>query len=280
MSYDVGVDLADVGAHPNVKGLQCYMHRPREDVNPEIACVVVHQCTAMGGCAMTTNDVCSALTTRGLLAVAFDLRGAGSSSGSCCMWPIPLVSGCPEVSDVVTVCDWVFNTLHRDVWIVGVSAGGPIGGGAIDALPSIRGYCSIACTFGLATSLLWGTHSLRLLISPKPKLFISGGHDIFTSVSAFKMVGACARRPCAAVLVPKAGHFDLEYAPYSHLNADLISHFIQTAGQSIPDVLPPGATHLSAVGCTAIMRSCLQCGPLYILVIMGLLIWLAAVGIA
>ena len=145
----VGTDRFRIGP------LQAYMHRPSNDLHTEIAVVCVHQCSALGGCAEAVEDVAAAVCAEGLVVISFDLRGAGSSSGCCCMWPIPLLSGCPEVSDVVRVCSWVRSELGRDTWICGVSAGGPVGAGAIDALDSIRGYTSVAYTLGLVTSLLF-----------------------------------------------------------------------------------------------------------------------------
>ena len=76
-----------------IGSLQAYIHRPASDVNPEICVVCVHQCSALGGCAMAVEDIASAVCAEGLLTVSFDLRGAGSSGGCCCMWPLPLVSG-------------------------------------------------------------------------------------------------------------------------------------------------------------------------------------------
>ena len=32
--------------------LQTYVHHPKQDAHPDVALVVVHQCTAMGGCAL------------------------------------------------------------------------------------------------------------------------------------------------------------------------------------------------------------------------------------
>ena len=104
-----------------VKGLQCYFHRPSVDANTDVAVVVVHQCSALGGSAFAAGDIVSALQGEGLFVVSFDLRGAGNSQGCCCMWPIPLLSGCPEVSDVVTICEYVHEEFGRDIWLVGVS---------------------------------------------------------------------------------------------------------------------------------------------------------------
>ena len=240
-----------------------------------------------------------------MLTVSFDLRGAGESRGCCCLWPIPLLSGCPEVSDgakmraksnslngcflifflfssalrthalsliptssnatfaVVTICNWVTETLGRDTYILGVSAGGPIGIGALDTLPSIRGYTSVACTLGVATNILFGPRVLSGLLSRKPKLFIMGTNDIFTSVASYKLCMRLARHPRTAVLVPGAGHFDLEYRPLARLDARLVAEFI-SAGGTLPARLEGGAVHLAAYSHWCWVSLC-NCGPLYMI---------------
>ena len=125
---------SSVSSTIRVSDLKVYVHEPSRDSHSDLAVVVVHQCTALGGCADAASDIASALCHEGLLTVSFDLRGAGDSRGCCCMWPIPCVSGCPEVSDVVTICRWVKEKYGRDTFICGVSAGGPVGAGAVGAL--------------------------------------------------------------------------------------------------------------------------------------------------
>lgn len=245
------------------------VHRPSQDTNPGIAVVVVHQCTALGGCAMAAEDIASAVCDEGLLTISFDLRGAGNSRGCCCLWPLPLISGCPEVSDVVTICQWVKEELNRDTWVLGISAGGPIGAGAIDKLDSIRGYTSVACTLGVATNLLFGPRVFAGLRSRKPKLFIMGSHDIFTSVGAYKLSMAFAKQPRTAVLVPGAGHFDLEYRPYSRMDARLVAEFI-SAGGSLPARLESGAVHLQSYR-NWILPSVCNGGPLCLILLIGFL---------
>ena len=105
-----------------VGGLQTYVHTPKSDAHPEVALVVVHQCTAMGGCALAAEDIASACCHRGgFLTVGFDMRGAGRSKGCCTLGPFPCLSGCAEVSDVVAVAQWVRDELQRDVWLVGAT---------------------------------------------------------------------------------------------------------------------------------------------------------------
>ena len=242
--------------------LQAYVHHPTRDANPDIAVVCIHQCTALGGSAFTVQDIAGAVAAEGLLVVSFDLRGAGSSRGPCCMWPLPIVSGCPEVSDVVRVCAWVRDELRRDTWICGVSAGGPVGAGAVDQLECIRGYTSIAYTLGLVTSLLFLPQTLRVVFSDKPKLFIMGGRDMFTSIAAFKLWMAVARAPTTAVLVPDAGHFDLEYRPLSRLDARLVVRFIAAGGALSDARLEQGAIFLAEARMWLLQSLC-NGGPLW-----------------
>lgn len=268
---------AHTGLHTElfkVKGLQVYVQRPTNDLHPEVAVVAVHQCSALGGSAAAVDDIASSVCAQGMLTVSFDLRGAGNSSGCCCMWPVPCVSGCPEVADVVAVAAWVREELQRDVWILGVSAGGPVGAGAIDALECIRGYMSVAYTFGLVTTLLFAPQTVRVLGSAKPKLFIMGNHDMFTSLAAFRLCMGVARRPRSAVLVPGAGHFDLEYSPLARLDAELAAAFVRGGG-SLPARLEGGAVHLSAARGRHYAPSLWTGGPCCILTIIVVL-WVVA----
>ena len=231
-----------------------YVHRPERDDHPDLAVVAVHQCTALGGSAVAAADISDSLCKQNILTISFDLRGAGESSGCCCMWPIPCATGLCESSDVVTVCRWVKETLGRDTWIAGVSAGGPVGGGAVDALDCIRGYTSVAYVLGLVTTILFLPQTVRLMCSPKPKLFILGNEDVFTSAMVFKMMMALTRRPRTPVLVPGAGHFGELGARYPiHLARSRPSH----SGGCDAVVLPPPPSRRSRVraprqlGCAA-----------------------------
>lgn len=223
--------------------LQLYVHQPQgEDAQPEIALVIVHPCTT-GGCAAAVEDIAQDCCRQGYLTVSFDLRGAGSSGGFCSLGPWPFVSGCAEVSDVLTVAHWVKETLSRDVWLVGVSAGGPIAGAALSRLPFARGYVGIAHTFGLVTTLIFFCNTARLLVSRKPKLFIMGTSDTFTSVAVFYSQMALMRRPREWHIEPGAGHFDIELRPYSRLDAELLAAFVSSgsivgARARTPHVVP------------------------------------------
>mgnify|MGYP002880649587 CR=1 FL=1 len=262
-----------------VDGRLCaYIHQPERDTQPGIACIVVHQCTALGGSAHTAEDIARAVCAQGLVTISFDLRGAGDSDGCCCMWPVPIISGCPEVSDVVAMAEWVKETMQRDTWIVAVSAGGAVGAGAIDALPCIRGYCSVAYTFGVVTTLLWAPQTLRLLFTKKPKLLIQGDFDVFSSVLAFRCWTALMCRPRTAVLVPGAGHFDLEFSPLAQLDGRLIGAFIRNGGASLPARLEDGrAIHLSAARCRPYVTSLCACGPLIFFLLLGVMVWIGVV---
>ena len=169
---------------------------------------------------------------------------------------------------MVTIAQWVKEELGRDTWILGVSAGGPVGAGAVGALKSIRGYTSVAYTLGLVTTLLFLPQTLRILLSPKPKLFILGNHDIFTSTAMYKLMMWLCRKPRTAVLVPNAGHFDLEYSPYSKLDAQLVASFVG-AGGTLPARLEGGAIHLGNASCSRwFWPSICNGGPLCIILVL------------
>ena len=189
--------------------MQAYVQAPDNDRHPDVALVICHQCTALGGCALAVEDIASACSRNGLLTVTFDMRGAGRSTGSCSQWPVLFVSGCAEVTDVHAVCEWVHDELGRDVWLVGVSAGGPVAGAAVGS-PYVRGYVGIAHVLGLCTSLLFLLNVLRLYGSSKPKAGRAPHNSPRPgSVAQTRAVGAALRQRHArhvhlGLLVPDA----------------------------------------------------------------------------
>ncbi|KAG5555557.1 hypothetical protein RHGRI_006262 [Rhododendron griersonianum] len=105
------------------------------------------------------------------------MRGVGKSSGR------PSLTGSSEVRDVVSVCKWVAQNFSvRRILLVGSSEGAPIAGSAVDQLDEVVGYVSLGYPFGLTASILFGGHHKAILQSPKPKLFVMGTRDGFTSV--------------------------------------------------------------------------------------------------
>lgn len=83
-----------------------------------LAIVLVHPYSILGGSQGLLKGIASSLASDGYVAVTFDMRGVGKSTGR------PSLTGFAEVKDVVAVSNWVSHhlSLHR-ILLVGSSAG-------------------------------------------------------------------------------------------------------------------------------------------------------------
>ncbi|OAY43148.1 uncharacterized protein LOC110620692 [Manihot esculenta] len=185
------------------------------------AIVLVHPYSKLGGCQGLMQGMALRLAIKGFLAITFDMRGVGRSTGKCSL------TGLPEIQDVIAVCKWVSQNLPaKKILLVGSSAGAPIAGSAVDQLEEVIGYVSIGYPFGLAASVLFGRHHKAILRSRKPKLFIMGTKDEFTSLQQLekKLMSACGL--VQAHLIVGVGHFEVEGPAYDARMADLIMGFV------------------------------------------------------
>uniref|UniRef100_R7WC72 Alpha/beta hydrolase n=1 Tax=Aegilops tauschii TaxID=37682 RepID=R7WC72_AEGTA len=88
--------------------------------------------------------------------------------------------------------------------------GAPIAGSAVDKVDQVVGYVSIGYPFGLLASILFGRHHDAILKSEKPKLFIMGTKDGFTSVKQLQNKLKSAAGRVDTHLIEGAGHFQME----------------------------------------------------------------------
>lgn len=104
--------------------------------------------------------------------------------------------------------------------------GAPIAGSAVDQIEQVVGYVSIGYPFGMISSILFGRHHKYILQSPKPKLFIMGTRDGFTSVKQLqnKLSGAAGR--AETHLIEGAGHFQMEGPAFDAEMVSIILEFI------------------------------------------------------
>ena len=110
--------------------------------------------------------------------------------------------------------------------LVGSSAGAAIAGTALDSVPSARAYVGIGYTFGRLSSWVFGSHYTNIIKSVKPKLFIMGTNDEFTTVSQLndKLANTKSVR---VELMEGVGHFALETPKYASAIADYVCKFIE-----------------------------------------------------
>ncbi|KAK9736022.1 hypothetical protein RND81_04G245500 [Saponaria officinalis] len=204
--------------------LSARIFRPNDEIKDEnLGIILVHPYSVLGGCQALLRGIASGLSNAGYLAVTFDMRGVGRSTGA------KSISGFAEVKDVITVCNWVSQNLSvNKILIVGSSAGAPIAGSAVDQVEQVIGYVSIGYPFGLMASILFGRHHKAILQSPKPKLFIMGTRDGFTSVKQLKSKLSSASGRVETHLIEGASHFQMEGPDFDAHMVNLISNFIST----------------------------------------------------
>lgn len=106
--------------------------------------------------------------------------------------------------------------------------GAPIAGSAVDKIDEVVGYVSLGYPFGLTASILFGRHHEAILKSKKPKLFVMGTKDGFTSVKQLKNKLKSAAGRVETHLLEGAGHFQMEGPAYDAKMADLITTFVQS----------------------------------------------------
>lgn len=105
-------------------------------------------------------------------------------------------------------------------------AGAAIAGSAVDKVNQVIGYVSLGYPFGLTASILFGRHNKALLQSSKPKLFVMGTKDGFTSVKQLenKLKTSAGRNEIH--LIEGAGHFQMEGPSFDAQMVNLITEFI------------------------------------------------------
>ena len=161
--------------------------------------VIIHAHPKFGGAPEMMRALAAELASHGIRVVNLALRGAGASGGST-SWQ----GDGGEVADVVTAADYARETLRcRYVHLVGYSFGATVAGAAVDARDFISTYVAVAYPlghwwsrgiFGFGAKLLMHRHTDPLKESVKPKLFVIGTEDDFTSRGATERF---ARRCCA-----------------------------------------------------------------------------------
>ncbi|PNY12148.1 hypothetical protein L195_g008772 [Trifolium pratense] len=187
------------------------------------AIILIHPYSVLGGSQGLLKGIASGLAVNGYTAVTFDMRGVGKSTGKASL------TGFAEVKDVVSVSNWVQNSLSiQKILLIGSSAGAPIAGSAVDQIQQVIGYVSIGYPFGITASILFGRHHKAILQSPKPKLFIMGTQDGFTSVKQLKNKLKSAAGRVETHLIEGVGHFQMEGPAYDTYMVDLILKFIQS----------------------------------------------------
>lgn len=204
--------------------LDARVYRPiSENNSTNVVAVLVHPYSVLGGCQGLMRGIARGLSSRGVIAVTFDTRGAGKSSGRASL------TGSAEINDVISVCKWVdTNFSTKRIILVGSSAGAAIAGSAVGQAEQVVGYVSLGYPFGFTASILFGRHQKAILQSPKPKLFMMGTKDGFTSVKQLENKLKDAAGHNTTHLIEGASHFQMEGPAFDADMVNLILEFITT----------------------------------------------------
>lgn len=106
--------------------------------------------------------------------------------------------------------------------------GAAIAGSAVDQVEQVVGYVGLGYPFGFTVSILFGRHQKSILQSPKPKLFVMGTNDGFTSVRQLENKLKDAAGDNTTHLIQGASHFQMEGPAFDGGMVNLILQFITT----------------------------------------------------
>ena len=169
--------------------------------------------------ASLLDELASDMAAHGMQVVNLSLRGAGGSAGEG-SW----MGDAGEVHDVLAAADYAHHKLRADkVHLLGYSFGATVTGAALDARPFISTYTGVAYplghwwakgVFGFGAKLLMHQHTSNLKQSAKPKLFLIGDKDDFTSKGSTARFARRCAEPWSVKIYPGANHFAFVVSPW------------------------------------------------------------------
>jgi alpha/beta superfamily hydrolase len=138
-----------------------------------------------------------ALNDFGFPALRFNFRGAGLSEGQ-------HDHGRGEVDDVRTALDWLHNEFHLPIMFCGFSFGAATGLRAVSADDRVVGLIAL----GTPVNVQGRAYTYEFLQEcTKPKLFISGSEDQFSTREALTEMVGSLQGPKKLIFVEGADHF-------------------------------------------------------------------------
>lgn len=174
--------------------------------------VMVHAHPKFGGSPEMMHALAADMASHGASVVNLALRGAGGSGGAA-SWQ----GDAGEVSDVLSAADHARDQLGCEyVHLLGYSFGATVAGAAIDQRDFIATYVALAYplghwwsrgVFGVGAKLLMHRHTAPLKDSVKPKLFVIGTEDEFTSAGGTERFARKCAEPREVIIIEGADHF-------------------------------------------------------------------------
>jgi len=181
----------------------------------------VHQLGKLGGSSNLMQGMARKMSSKGFDSITFDLRGIGKSTGYS-TWTCR-----SELNDVKSMIDYISISTKKDIILVGSSAGAPLAGAVLDYSPRIKGGLMIGYVWGFWASILFGWAYEPLQKCCKPKLFVIGDRDEFTSVAQYQTRMAVLQ---GHVNIPKIiegkNHFEIESPVYDDQVTTWLDEFI------------------------------------------------------
>lgn len=195
----------------------------------------VHQYAVMGGCGQLMEGMARRVSSAGYDAVTFDLRGAGKSTGSC------TYTNKDELNDVLAVLRLIEESTSKNILVVGSSGGAPLAGAVLDSSKRVIGGLFIGYTWGFWTSLIFGWAYASIQRSNKPKLFVVGTNDEFTTMNQYaSRIAALSGTINEMRVIEGKNHFEIEAPQYDTLMAKYIIEFlnqIQSDNEGVPGIV-------------------------------------------
>jgi len=188
---------------------------------PNMVIVTVHPWAPLGGGEHNTVGYGKALPEQipGTVVLTFNMRSSSM------VWGV-LSGHRSEVAQVKAVCEWAQKTWsNARLLLLGSSAGAPVAGSALDATAA-AGAIFIGYTFGRLSSIAFGSHFGGVLRSTKPKFFLMGENDEFTSPTVLQAKVASSKGKNAMHIFPDVGHFELERSDFDEELSSVIAQWL------------------------------------------------------
>lgn len=183
--------------------------------------IFIHQYAIMGGQGQLMEGMARIAAKKGFESVTFDLRGAGRSTGRS-SW-----MNSNELSDVEAMINYVEGATSKDIFLVGSSGGAPLAGAVLDKSHRIIGGMFIGYVWGFWASILFGWAYASIKASSKPKLFIVGTKDEFTSMDQYRMrIAQLSGDVNIMKVIDGKNHFEIEAPVYDKTMLDYLDEFI------------------------------------------------------
>ena len=179
---------------------QIIIPEKNEPIQP-FGIVLCHPHPQFGG-TMANNVVRSIYKSFGKMGypiVRFNFRGVGYSAGV-------YAGGVAEQEDVIAACYFLQGKTaslmnNLPILLVGYSFGSVVAASVANNLDFILGYVAISYPFTFIPDFISQAHTL------KPKLFLMGSRDDFTTIKAFNAEFERFPHPKAKQIIPNIDHF-------------------------------------------------------------------------